>query len=306
MWASRARPQQAGMIMSRRAAWAVPAFAVVAVLMLAAPGRGATEVTIKDNSFDPATITVPTGETVTWRHTGSNTHSVTADNGSFDSSPNCSSNNTGQCMTNGNTFSTVFNSAGTFRYYCKVHGGPGTGMFGTVTVTQASASPSASPRPSASPSTSPSPTASASPTPTPTPFLPTPTPGGGTATQSTGAANPSSVRAGEETEVSGDGFKGTSTLSITFQSAPVALGSTTSDNLGRYRVRVRIPVDATAGAHQILVSGPNNSGGTNTSVANVTILARSLPATGPAPAATALAGGLLLIGAAALVRRRPI
>jgi len=103
-------------------------------------------VSISGFSFAPATITVNVGDTVKWVHDASATgHSVTADNGSFDSSPSCSFSNSSACLGANATYSHTFNTAGTFRYYCRVHGGPGgTGMSGTVVVKAAVAKPTIS------------------------------------------------------------------------------------------------------------------------------------------------------------------
>lgn len=101
------------------------------------PGTGAAaveEVSVQDSLFDPAGITVTPGTTVQWRHEGSLPHSVTADDGSFDSHPGCSTGG-GLCMQNGQLFTHTFEELGAFRYYCRVHGGPGgSGMAGVVEV----------------------------------------------------------------------------------------------------------------------------------------------------------------------------
>jgi plastocyanin len=109
--------------------------------------------------FSPKTITISVGDTVQWTWTGSSQHSVTADDGSFDSTirtpPTA-------------PFMHQFNTAGTFVYYCQVHGGPGgVGMSGTVIVQ--AALPSDTPT-SAS-------TVTDTPAPTDTPVTNTATPG---------------------------------------------------------------------------------------------------------------------------------
>jgi LPXTG-motif cell wall-anchored protein len=104
--------------------------AVVIVLAAAAPAAADASVSMGDNFYDPSTVTVTAGETVTWTHTGELPHTVTADDGSFDSSPNCPD-QTNQCMQSGDSFSQTFNSEGNFGYFCKVHG---QSMSGTVVV----------------------------------------------------------------------------------------------------------------------------------------------------------------------------
>ena len=118
---------------------------------------------INDDNYTPANVTIDPGQSVGWSNNGQNRHSVTADNGSFDSSPSCSTSNQNACMAPEATFEHTFNASGTFGYYCRIHGGPGgQGMSGTVTVR--SQSPSPTPSATVSPTTSPT----GSPTTTPT------------------------------------------------------------------------------------------------------------------------------------------
>jgi plastocyanin len=83
-------------------------------------------VAIKNFQFMPKNVTVKVGSTVTWLNK-EGTHTVTADNGSFQS-PN---------LTADKSYSHKFTKAGTYRYYCSFHGGAGgADMSGTVTVTK--------------------------------------------------------------------------------------------------------------------------------------------------------------------------
>jgi plastocyanin len=77
----------------------------------AAPAAGAATATIVDFGFNPATLTVKAGTTVTWTNTGSAPHTVTADDGSFDSGS----------LNGGATFQQTFAKAGTYAYHCKIH-----------------------------------------------------------------------------------------------------------------------------------------------------------------------------------------
>jgi plastocyanin len=80
-------------------------------------------VTVGDNFFQPASVTVSrTGGAggVVWNWTGNNPHNVT-----FDAGPPNS-----QTQTSG-SFSRSFSEAGSFSYYCTVHG---RSMSGTVSV----------------------------------------------------------------------------------------------------------------------------------------------------------------------------
>ena len=116
---------------------------VLAALLLAVPFAtagfaGSHDVDVVDNSFDPETLTVTAGDEVTWMSSGSNPHTVTADDGSFDSSPDCdgfADSASGACMDEGESFSHTFDEPGTYPYYCKLHGSEGGGgMAGTIVV----------------------------------------------------------------------------------------------------------------------------------------------------------------------------
>jgi plastocyanin len=108
-------------------AGALGAALVVVALGIGARGAGAQDgaaVSIVDFAFQPASIEVATGGTVTWTNTGQAPHTVTADDGSFDSGT----------LAPGATFSQTFATAGTFTYHCNIHpqmtatvivGGPG-------------------------------------------------------------------------------------------------------------------------------------------------------------------------------------
>ena len=75
-----------------------------------APGS-AVAVAISGYAFDPATLTVKEGTTVTWTNQDSVTHTVTSDTGLFDSGG----------MSQGDTFSFTFTTAGTYAYHCTPH-----------------------------------------------------------------------------------------------------------------------------------------------------------------------------------------
>jgi plastocyanin len=89
---------------------------------MAAPAVAA-DVTIKNFAFDPATITVNQGDSVTWTWAGPDTnHSVTSDPNqadSFDSDPGRTPSAADHIP--GSTFAHTFNTSGTFTYLCKVH-----------------------------------------------------------------------------------------------------------------------------------------------------------------------------------------
>ena len=78
-------------------------------------------VAISDFTFATDPITVAAGSTITWTNADSFAHSVVATDGSFIS----------DSLGNGETFSSTFDTAGTFDYVCGIHGS----MTGTVIVT---------------------------------------------------------------------------------------------------------------------------------------------------------------------------
>lgn len=81
---------------------------------------------MRGSVFDPNEIHLHTGDTVLWINDDITEHTVTSLDGLFDSSD----------METDQQFSYTFNTAGTFGYYCLIHG---FGMGGTVFVEQAAA-----------------------------------------------------------------------------------------------------------------------------------------------------------------------
>ncbi len=63
-------------------------------------------------AFNPDTLTINQGDTVVWTNKDSVTHTVTSDSGSEIKSSG---------LSNGETYSHVFNTAGTFDYHCGPH-----------------------------------------------------------------------------------------------------------------------------------------------------------------------------------------
>lgn len=108
--------------------------------MTGAPGiadSAAKGVGIYPNRFDPSSITITKGDTITWtaRENESEPHTVDADDGSFRNpgSTQCQSTHYEGCLIYGqgdqgiaSTFSHTFNAVGSFGYSCKVHGFRGT------------------------------------------------------------------------------------------------------------------------------------------------------------------------------------
>ncbi|MEA3165472.1 MAG: hypothetical protein QOJ26_329 [Thermoplasmata archaeon] len=98
-------------------------------------GNMTADVDIAGSKFTPSTVTILVGGTVTWTHNdGTTAHTVTADGGSFDSSPTCAGPLPIQadCLTQGEHYTVTFAEAGDFAYHCKIH----SSMTGTVRVVQ--------------------------------------------------------------------------------------------------------------------------------------------------------------------------
>jgi plastocyanin len=72
---------------------------------------GANEVLIQSFAFSPSTITVSVNTTITWTNKDAAAHTVTSDNGLFDSGN----------MNTDATYTHQFTTAGTFPYHCTYH-----------------------------------------------------------------------------------------------------------------------------------------------------------------------------------------
>jgi plastocyanin len=148
-------------------------------IALASTAAGATaQVEIAGFAFDPPTLTINAGDTVTWTNHDGAQHSVVFAGGG----PRT------RVLSNGQSDSIIFSVAGTFNYICGIHG---SSMMGTVIVRAAAPPPTLAPTPvrtpvpTAPPTVAPTaaptaePTASPEPTTTasaaPTTAAPTPT-----------------------------------------------------------------------------------------------------------------------------------
>jgi len=159
-----------------RLALVLAVLALAAGLAVPALAKNA-DVSIVGTSFQPATITVGVGDTVTWTTTQSigQQHSVTSgkpgapDQGKvFDSGLGL--------QENGQTFPFTFTTPGTYDYFCQVHP---TQMTGQVIVTAAggsaapaSAAPASAPAGSAPPASAPAASPGGSPSATEPPVAP--------------------------------------------------------------------------------------------------------------------------------------
>jgi plastocyanin len=74
-------------------------------------GTEPTAVEIIEDSFDPEIAMVMAGETVSWTNMDDEAHTVTAEDGTFDSGE----------IEPGESFNYTFEETGTFDYYCTIH-----------------------------------------------------------------------------------------------------------------------------------------------------------------------------------------
>ena len=68
-------------------------------------------VDIEDFDFEPADVAIQPGDTVMWVNRGNTPHTVTSDDGLFDS----------EALNPGESFMFTFPEAGTFSYHCEIH-----------------------------------------------------------------------------------------------------------------------------------------------------------------------------------------
>ncbi len=100
---------------------------LVGSLAVTLPARAQGETVVVEaadgNVFEPATITISVGDTVTWRNTDNVPHTSTSEDELWDSG----------ALGAGEEFSFTFEEAGTYAYFCEFH----PGMEGTVVVQEA-------------------------------------------------------------------------------------------------------------------------------------------------------------------------
>src|SRR5438445_2772895 len=86
------------------------------------------------DSFSPSTLTINTGDTVTFTLV-SGSHNVVSDTGLFRCANGCdASGGSGAPASNAWSVTLPFPNAGSVGYYCEPHGNPGVGMHGTIRV----------------------------------------------------------------------------------------------------------------------------------------------------------------------------
>jgi plastocyanin len=94
-----------------------------------AQAQSSNTIVIQNYSFNPQTLSVPVGTTVTWMNSAPIAHTTTSDTGLWDSGP----------LNPGAEFQHTFNTAGTFTYHCNIH----PYMHGTIVVGSSTAPPPA-------------------------------------------------------------------------------------------------------------------------------------------------------------------
>lgn len=105
--------------------------AVLGVALTACTSSGADRAAVAmtgDLRFEPTTVELPVGGTVTWQNTGVTRHTATAVSeqreatGEFDSG----------AVAGTGSFSHTFDEAGSYRYTCTIHGGEMIGLIEVV------------------------------------------------------------------------------------------------------------------------------------------------------------------------------
>jgi plastocyanin len=91
-----------------------------------ASAQPAATINMTDDTFAQTSVTIAAGQSVVWMNGSSKVHTVTADDGSFDS---------GDIATGGPPYSQEFDAPGTYAYFCQYHGDVGgVGMSGVIVV----------------------------------------------------------------------------------------------------------------------------------------------------------------------------
>jgi plastocyanin len=102
--------------------------ALTLVTVLPASSASAQEalpVDVKNFTYAPTEIHIAAGQAITWTNDDFIAHTITADDGSFDSG----------YLNLRDTFTQQFDTPGTYQYYCLPHGGPRlSGMAATIVV----------------------------------------------------------------------------------------------------------------------------------------------------------------------------
>ena len=121
-------------LLRRTAKWPLLALCCLTALAAAPPhsapapqaAAGTATVTVSNLKFEPRTLRVKAGTTVTWENK-EGAHTITADKGAFES----------DTLSAGQSFSHKFTKPGRYAYYCSFHGSKGGhDMAGVIMVTR--------------------------------------------------------------------------------------------------------------------------------------------------------------------------
>lgn len=103
-------------------------------LLTAVPASAANVTATISSTFNPVSVTLVAGDSVTWNNVGGGFHNVVADDVSFRCSNGCDDEigGDGDASTADWSFSRFFATSGTVAYHCEIHGAGG--MSGTIIV----------------------------------------------------------------------------------------------------------------------------------------------------------------------------
>lgn len=109
--------------------WAAVLVGVAAMACKGDPaGPASNEIVIENSVFSPTTKTVGMGAVVTWTNQDAVQHNIIST-----TVPSGAASFNGSAAGSG-SFQATVNSAGTYQYYCSIHGTPTTGMRGSISV----------------------------------------------------------------------------------------------------------------------------------------------------------------------------
>lgn len=127
-----------------------------------------------------------------------------------------------------------------------------------------------------------------------------------TRTGNLGVSDPTPA-AGQTITVNGSGYAGNASVTITMESQPVTLKTTTANAAGQLNTQITIPSNTTPGQHTLRATGRSSDGGTLVLSASIVVSSAgstgqaALPRTGPTSAVGMAGIGLLLAASGALV-----
>jgi len=120
-----------------------PESAVTTTIATVPPNGESITIQVLDNSYRPLDFEIAAGTEVIFENRGRNDHNILPDTITDDAgltallASDLSPTAWGVASTDfvpGDTYSHLFNVAGTYNYYCSIHGAPGAGMYGTLVV----------------------------------------------------------------------------------------------------------------------------------------------------------------------------